>query len=165
MKFINSLFITAALSIATAASAQKVLPEVSVKTLEGQSVDVRTLPTSGRITVISFWATWCAPCKKELDAVSEVYEEWQKKYNVDLIAVSIDDARGAAKVKPMVEQKLWDYLVILDSNGDLKNALNIQNVPYTLLLDQKGNIVWTHSGYIPGDEKELEKEIAKLTTH
>ena len=165
MKFINALLIMAAVSLATAATAQKLLPDVSVKSLEGQSVEARSLAVPGKTTIISFWATWCSPCKKELDAVSEVYEEWQKKYNIELVAVSIDDARSVPKVKPMVEQKLWDFRVVIDSNKDLMNALNIQNVPYTVLLDAKGNIVWTHSGYIPGDEAELEKEIAKLTTN
>ncbi len=143
-------------------SQSKTLPSVNIKTLEGQSINVQTLGQTGKITVISFWATWCSPCKKELDAISEIYEDWQKKYNMELVAISTDDARSAAKVPGVVEAKGWKYRILLDSNKELSIAANIQSVPYTFLLDQKGNIVYEHIGYAPGDEDELEEKIAAL---
>ncbi len=159
----RTLVLFAGMLLAVAGYSQsKTLPSVNIKTLEGQTVNVQSLGQTGRITVISFWATWCSPCKKELDAISEIYEDWQKKYNVDLIAISTDDARSAAKVPGVVSEKGWPYRVLLDSNKELSIAANIQSVPYTFLLDQKGNIVYEHIGYAPGDEDELEERIAKL---
>jgi cytochrome c biogenesis protein CcmG, thiol:disulfide interchange protein DsbE len=146
----------------TSLLAQKTLPSVSIKNLDGKSIDIKSVAGHGKITVISFWATWCGPCKKELDEVNKVYASWQEKYNMELFAVTIDDARGLPKVKPMVAEKRWSYTVLSDANSDLKSALNIPNVPYTLLLDGAGHIVWSHSGYVPGDEKELEAKIAEL---
>ncbi len=162
MKFIRfSIFI---LSICLAGSifAQKTLPAIDVKTLDGKTVNIQEFGKKGKITVIGFWATWCSPCKKELDAISEVYEDWKKDYDVEVIAVTIDDARALAKVKPMVEQKGWKFTILSDVNQDLQRALNIPSVPQSFLLDAKGNIVYSHSGYVAGDEDELEKKIKEI---
>jgi peroxiredoxin len=103
------------------------------------------------------------PCKKELNTINEVYEEWQKKYDMKLVAISIDDSRSATKVKPYIDGQRWEFDVLLDINQDFKRALNIQSVPFTILLDQNGKIVYSHSGYVEGDESVLEEEIIKLT--
>ncbi|MFK7755790.1 MAG: TlpA family protein disulfide reductase [Flavobacteriales bacterium] len=138
------------------------LPSVKVKDLSGNNVNTADFGNDGKPIVISFWATWCAPCKKELNAIHEVYEDWQDETGVKLIAISIDDARSATRVKPYVDSQGWDYEVYIDSNQDLKRALNVNNVPQTFLLNGSGEIVWTHSGYAPGDEEELLEEIEKL---
>lgn len=137
----------------------KMLPSANVKTLQGQTMNVQELGKSGKITVVSFWATWCSPCKKELDAIKDYYEEWQEKYGVELVAVSVDDARTAAKIPAMIEEKGWTYRVLIDSNKEFQQTANIASVPHTLLLDTAGNIVFEHTGYAPGDELELEEKI------
>jgi thiol-disulfide isomerase/thioredoxin len=141
---------------------QEQIPHAAVKSLEGQSMQFSEAINKDQITIVSFWATWCAPCKKELDAISDLYEDWQEKYGVNLIAVSIDDARAAAKVKPMVAEKGWPFLILLDTNQELMRALHFQTVPYTILIDQTGKIVYNHSGYLPGDELDLEEKVANL---
>ena len=137
----------------------KSLSSANVKTLQGQTMNVQELGKSGKITVISFWATWCSPCKKELDAIKDYYEEWQEKYGVELVAISVDDARTAAKIPAMVEEKGWPYRVLVDTNKEFQQTANVASVPHTLLLDQNGNIVFEHTGYAPGDELELEEKI------
>ena len=139
------------------------LPEVSLNDVNGKKINVADYGKSGKVTVLSFWATWCIPCKKELTNISELYEEWQKKYNVQVVAVSIDDSRSAGKVKPYIESQRWTYEVLLDMNQDLKRALNIQSVPFTVVVDASGKVVSTHSGYVEGDEFVLEEELQKLT--
>ena len=146
----------------TAFSQAKVLPSVQVKTLQGQTLNVQEHGKTGKITVISFWATWCSPCKKELDAILDYYEDWQKDYGVELVAISVDDARTAAKIPAMVEEKGWPYRVLIDANKEFQQAANVASVPYTILLDAAGNIVFEHSGYAPGDELELEERIKAL---
>ena len=159
----KTLFVLAACFLALASFAQnKTLPSVNVKTLEGQSFNVQELGKSGQITVISFWATWCSPCKKELDAIKDYYGEWQEKYGLEFVAVSVDDARTAAKIPAMVQEKGWEYRILLDANKDFQYAANIVSVPHTFLLDTNGNIVFEHSGYTPGDELELEEQIKLL---
>ncbi|MBK8346921.1 MAG: TlpA family protein disulfide reductase [Saprospiraceae bacterium] len=137
-------------------------PAINVKTLDGKTVNTQDFTGSGKITVVSFWATWCTPCKRELDAVNEVYSEWVEKYNVQLLAITIDDARGLTKVPSMVESKGWEFTVLADTKQELQQALNFQTIPQTFLLNDKGEIVYAHNGYNPGDEFELEKKIAEL---
>lgn len=139
--------------------AQK-LPNVNLKDLDGKSVSMSKFNNSDKPIVVSFWATWCGPCVKELTAINEVYAKWQKETGVELIAVSIDDSRTKARVKPQVKGKSWKYTVLLDENQELKRALNVGNVPYTMVL-YKGKVVYSHSSYTPGIENEIYKQIKK----
>jgi cytochrome c biogenesis protein CcmG, thiol:disulfide interchange protein DsbE len=140
----------------------KTVPNVNVTTLSGKSINTSTFKNDGKPMIISFWATWCSPCKKELNNISDVYPDWQDETGVKLIAISIDDARNKHKVKPYVDSKAWDFEVYLDANQDLKRAMNVNNVPYTFLVDGEGKIVYEHNNYVPGDEKKLYKKIKEL---
>ncbi len=162
MKLFQLLSFFLAFALSTSLTAQNSLPSVQVKTLAGEQVDIQDYAKNGKITVLSFWATWCSPCKRELDAIAEVYEDWQEEYNMELLAITIDNARALPKVNSIVGTKGWDYTILSDVKEDLKRALNFQTVPMTFLVDQEGNIVYTHTGYNPGDEYELEDEIKKL---
>ena len=112
--------------------------------------------------VISFWATWCSPCKKELNTIHDLYPDWQDETGVTLVAVSIDDEKTKARVSPYANAKAWDYKILLDPNGDFKRAMGVNNVPHTFLIDTDGNIVYSHNNYAPGDEDELYEHILEL---
>ncbi len=159
---IRTVLVALCINVAWTTNAQDLLPETQVKTLDGKQVLINDMVEEGQLTVISFWATWCKPCKKELDAITELYEDWQEDYNMKLIAISVDNARAVAKVRPMVAEKQWPFEVLLDTNQDLMRALHFQSVPHTVLLNQQGEIVYTHSGYLPGDEDTLEEELQAL---
>jgi len=157
------LSLLATILISTPSIAQnRTLPSVDVKTLDGGSINITALENNGQPIVISFWATWCKPCKKELNNIAEVYEDWQDETDVKLVAISIDNARSMAKVAPYVNASDWDYEVYIDPNGDLKRAMGISTVPHTFLLNSKKEIVWQHKGYVDGDEDELLEQIKKL---
>ena len=143
-------------------SQNRTLPSVEVKTLYGETINIQKIENSGKPIIISLWATWCKPCKKELNAIAEVYEDWQEETGVKLIAISIDDTRSMSKVMPYVNASDWDYEVYLDPNGDLKRAMGISSVPHTFLLNGKNEIVWQHKGYVDGDEDELLEQIKKI---
>jgi len=143
-------------------SQNRTLPSVEVKTLYGENINIQKIENSGNPIVISFWATWCKPCKKELNAIAEVYEDWQEETGVKLIAISIDDARSMSRVAPYVNASDWDYEVYLDPNGNLKRAMGVSTIPHTFLLNSKNKIVWQHKGYVDGDEDELLEQIEKI---
>lgn len=140
----------------------KSLPDVEVKDLEGKTIKLSELQADGKVRLYSFWATWCSPCKKELDAINDYYAEWAEKYNFELVAVSVDDSRTAAKVKPMVAEKGWEYRIVLDQSQALMKAVGITAVPYTIMVDGKGNVIYEHNGYVPGDELEIENHLKEL---
>ena len=146
----------------TATAQDKALPDVNVKTLEGKTVNMQEFGKSGKITVISFWATWCAPCKKELDAIADVYSDWQDNYDMELVAVSIDTRRAAATIPALVASKGWEYTVLSGNPTALQTAFNFQTIPQTFLVNQEGKIIYHHNGYVPGDEYELEDKIKAL---
>ena len=138
------------------------LPAVTLKTMDGTEVRTDTLANDGKPFIIDFFATWCKPCNRELDAISEVYEEWQEETGVKIIAVSIDQAQNINKVKPLVSNHGWEYEVLLDPNGDFKRALGCQMIPYTIIVDGKGDIVYKHNGYTDGAETELIETVRQL---
>ena len=150
------------ISLSVVLHAQNGLPKVTLKNIEGKSVDVSSITNVGKPFIISFFATWCKPCNRELKAIHEVYSDWQEETGVKLIAVSIDQAQNINKVKPLVSTNGWTYEVLLDPNSDLKRALGVQLIPYVLLLDGKGNIVYKHNGYTDGAEFELYEKVKSL---
>ena len=139
------------------------LPEnVTIRTLDGQAVNASAMIDGEHPIILSFWATWCKPCNRELNAIREIYSDWQEETGVKLVAVSIDDARSAARVKPHVDGNDWPSEVYLDQNSDLKRAMNVVNVPHTFILNGEGEIVWQHTSYVDGSEEELIEEVRKL---
>ena len=155
-------FLALALSSSTGFTQIKALPNTQVKTLEGNNFNIDKLSNNNNPIVISFWATWCKPCKKELNNIAEIYDDWQDETGVKLVAISIDDTRSMSKVAPYVNASDWDYEIYLDPNGELKRAMGVSTVPHTFLVNGKKEIVWQHKGYVDGDEMTLYKEILKL---
>lgn len=158
----NLILLISLFAITLGANAQKI-PSANVKTLKGEEINTTTFENDGKPIIISFWATWCKPCIRELLTIAENYEDWQEETGVKLIAISIDDARTMNKVAPFVNGKAWDYEVYLDPNADFKRAMNVNNVPHTFLVDGNGEIVWQHNSYAPGDEEELYENVVKLS--
>lgn len=159
MKYLLTLLV--GILTMTSAMADHGFPSVNVKTLEGKSVNIQDYIGNGKVTVISFWATWCTPCKKELDAIADLYPEWKEEHDVQFLAITIDNARALSKVPSMISSKGWEYTVLSDANQDLQRALNFQTIPQTFLVDGEGHIIYSHNGYTPGDEYELEEKILK----
>lgn len=137
---------------------QQEFPTVNVKSIDGETITTSSFNEKDKLYVFSFWATWCAPCIQELEAISEVYEDWKTQLNVEIIAVATDDSRTQKRVKPLVNGKGWSYTVLLDSNQDLKRKLSIANIPY-LIVVKNNQIVFVQNGHTPGAEEEL---LAKL---
>ena len=135
---------------------------VDLKNLEGMTVNPSDIVGKGNPTVICFWATWCSPCKRELNNYMDYYVDWKEETGVEIIAVSIDDSRSMSRVAPFVTSSGWEYDVLLDPGRDFARAMQVINVPHTFLVNGKGEVVWTHNNYAEGDEDELYEELLKL---
>ncbi len=143
-------------------NAQTTLPDVTLTNLEGKYIALKNEFTEkDKFYIISFWATWCGPCINELDELNDIIEDWKKELNLEVIAISTDDARTQKRVKPLVNGKGWPYTILLDTNQDLKRALTIVNIPYTLVV-KNGQIVHIQNGYVPGSETELFAKLKQL---
>ena len=138
------------------------LPTVNIKDVKGNPFSTLNIENDGKPIVIDFWATWCKPCVKELTTIADVYPDWQEQTGVKLYAISIDDARSSALVGPLVNGKNWDYIVLLDQNGDFKRAMNVGPIPHTFVLNGKREIVWQHTSFAEGTERELLEIIKKV---
>lgn len=156
-----SIFATLLASLALAQNA-KVPENITIKTLDGKTVETSIIQNDGKPIIISFWATWCKPCNRELNAIKDLYDDWQQETGVKLVAISIDDTRSASKVKPHVDGNGWEYEVYLDQNQDFKRAMNVVNVPHTFLINGNGEIVWQHTSYVDGSEEELFELVKKV---
>jgi cytochrome c biogenesis protein CcmG, thiol:disulfide interchange protein DsbE len=137
------------------------LPSVQLKNLDGASIDTGTISNDGNPVLICFWATWCSPCKKELNAYSELYEEWKTETGVKIYAITIDDQRTVNAVEPYINSVSWEYEILLDVNKTFSQAMGVNSPPHTFLLDGSGNIVWQHVGYSAGDEEEVFEQLKK----
>lgn len=142
--------------------AQTQMPNVELNSVDGESFNLNAdFNEKDKLYVFSFWATWCAPCINELDAIHQKYALWKENLNVEIIAVSIDDTRTQKRVKPLLNGKKWPYSVLLDTNQDLKRALSIVNVPYTIVVKNE-KIVHISNGYSQGAEEELFSKLKEL---
>lgn len=147
---------------ALATYSQKQMPNVNLVDNNNQTFNVKNdFNEKDKLYVFAFWATWCVPCLNELDAINEHYAAWKEELNIELVAVSIDDSRTQKRVKPLLNGKKWTYSILLDTNQDLKRALSIANVPYTLVVKNQ-KIVYIHNGYSQGAEIELYNILKEL---
>lgn len=138
------------------------LPSVQLKDLDGNTVDTATLENDGNPYVISFFATWCKPCLRELKAINEFYPDWQDETGMKLIAVSIDEGQNVSRVKPLLDGLGFEYEVLLDTNSEFKRSLGIKDVPYLIIVDGDGKIAETRSGYTEGSENHIIEKIREL---
>lgn len=158
MRFILFIF----LITSTTLFSQEKMPNLIIKDLQNKPVDInKDFNEQDKIYVFSFWATWCAPCISELEAISEHYTKWSEELNMELIAISTDDSRTQRRVRPLLNGKNWPYQVLMDTNQELKRALSIVNIPYTVVVkNQKIELVF--NGYSQGAEEELYQSLKAL---
>tara|TARA_A100000164_G_scaffold303113_1_gene278753 strand:- start:331 stop:819 length:489 start_codon:yes stop_codon:yes gene_type:complete len=138
---------------------QNIIPNTKIKNLESEFIYTNDVLNQNNFYIISFWATWCIPCINELDAIVDIYEDLEKD-NIEVIAISTDDARTKKRVRPMISGKDWNFKILLDENHDLKRVLNIVGIPHTIIT--KGTkIIYRRVGYSPGEEIDLFEFIRK----
>ena len=164
LTFMKNFFLVCSLASFVISNSQSDLPNVNLKTLTGKSTSIKKIAQKNELIIISLWATWCVPCKNELDAVAEVYDEWMSETDVVYYAVSIDDSRTSKRIKPMVNGKDWEFEILLDENSDLKRAFGVSTVPYTTII-KNGRVVYKHTGYTPGYEDELYNQLLKFSNN
>lgn len=146
----------------TVAVSMAQMPKVVLDDLNGTKVSVDTIGANGQPVIVDFFATWCGPCLREFSAITKVYEDWQKETNMRLVAISVDKAQALNEVKTLAKDNSWKWDVILDPDGKVARVFNVQSIPFTIIIDGKGNVVYRHTGYSPGAETELINKIKEI---
>ena len=158
----KALLLPLALLLTAALTAQTSLPQdVTLKTLDGAAFSSADLTRAEGATIVALWATWCAPCKKELDIYNEHYEEWKTAYGAELYAVSIDRPRAVAKIPGMVEAKGWSFPILTDEASGMLSALQLRSIPQIYIVGPGGEVLYEHAGYSPGDEEKVRQVLAE----
>lgn len=148
---------------ATLAYGQQQINNAEVRTLDGQTVRLDDYLQQADLTIISFWATWCKPCQAELDAIADLYPDWQEDFDAQMVAITIDTQRQLAKVPGLLSTKGWEYVILSDANNVMRNQLGFQAIPQTYIVDREGKVLYSHSGYTAGGEYELEEKLEELS--
>lgn len=138
------------------------LPSTQIKSIDGANINFNDAFEKGKVTLVSFWATWCIPCKKEIKTFREKMGQWKSETDFNYVTVSEDDARASAQVRAYAKSQGWDFPAYMDPNNDLKRSLNFQNVPFTIIVDKDGKVAYMHSGYEEGGEIEIYNKIKEL---
>lgn len=149
------------LFVSYAAMAQ--IPSVKVEDGKGDVVVTAELVDGETPMIISFWATTCKPCIRELDAINDSYPDWIEEASFRVVAVSTDDSRFSSQARALAEGHGWsDFMVLYDKNQEFMRAMNVTLTPQVFVVDKDGKIVYSHTGYTPGNEQELFDTILSL---
>ncbi|OGQ90203.1 MAG: hypothetical protein A2289_03735 [Deltaproteobacteria bacterium RIFOXYA12_FULL_58_15] len=136
------------------------LGRFDLRTLEGKPIGSSLL--KGKVAVLSFWATWCSPCKRELDALSEIAANHQGD-DLLILAIATDGPETLATVRSTARRKRWKFAVATDSEGRVSAVLNPRGaVPFTLFVDKNGRVAHVHTGFSVDDDKIYNELIATL---
>jgi len=159
MQLFKRFVLVAAIFTAMYAEKQRdiMLPDLSVKLLDGKQVRMSALLEEGPL-LVDFWATWCAPCKKEMIFLEEFHQKYNE-YGFRVLAISTDSPKSMSKVKSYIRAKKYTFMVGLDPNQEIAKKMNALLMPTTLILSKDRKVSWYHQGFIPGDEKEIEAQI------
>ncbi len=154
-------YIILILSFVSTCYSQKSIPDISIQDLKGNQVSAKSI-LKDKLTIVSFWATWCKPCLQEINAINQNLKEWQNEVDFDFIAISTDDSRSKNRVLSMKNSRKWQFEVFIDENADLQRAMNILNIPYTIILNKNHQIIYQHTAYSAGDEEEYLEILKKM---
>ena len=133
------------------------LPSAKLKDLQNKNAEISEL-VEGKLTLVNFWASYCVPCRKEMKYLDQMHADYEPR-NVQVLGIAIDDARTVGRVKSMVKSQRISYPIYLDTEQKLYKTFSTEALPFSILVGPDGKILWDHTGYVPGDEVEMEKEI------
>ena len=160
LQILVAILFVATTSFAQPAHAETEVPSFFLKDLKGKKIQIKDF--DGDVVVISFWATWCVPCKRELDDLAKLYKKYNKS-GLAVLAIATDGPETYSDIRGVVKRHRWPFHVLPDKDGKVTSILNPRGtVPYSLYLDRNSNIVYNHEGYAQGDAARMTKLIKKL---
>ena len=148
------LTVVATALVAVGAFAQQI-PSVELKDAKGNTVTTASLIDHKAPFAVTFWASWCRPCRQELEALADMAQDWKEP--VRIYAVCVDDARSISRAKALAASSGWPVTVLYDTNSKFAKAMDVSSIPHVFVFDKDGKRIYAHLGYIPGDDENLYK--------
>ena len=134
------------------------LPPFEAKTIDGETFRFADL-IGEKVVVFDFWATYCIHCRPQLDALEKLYQKYKER-DFEVVIISVDTPQNIGKIKPYFRSRGYSFPVVLDTDSQIARVLKpVNGLPYTLLVNLEGEIVFQHEGYKKGEEKVLEEKI------
>lgn len=163
MKSLLMVCIAACVTFSSLAQ-DKDLPDTKIKELKtGRPVKFNSIVKTDKVTVISFWATWCVPCMKEINAIKKKMKGWQEEQPFNFITVSMDESQYEALAKTKATSMGWKFPAYIDVNSDLMRSLNFNSIPFLMIVDKNGKVAYRHNGYDPGGENVVWEKVKELS--
>jgi hypothetical protein len=141
------------------AQAQSGLPAAMLKSMRGKTASFSSLTQKDSLILVCFWSVNADETINELNAINAQYDKWKETVKFKFMAVSVDEGKTANRVRPAVIGNEWTFDAFVDINGDLRKALNSNNLPQAFII-KNGKIVYQQSGYEPGTENYLFQKLA-----
>ncbi len=157
--FLSFVLLSASVNMAFG---QKTLPEATVVDVLGNDVNIAAYVKNGKPALVTLWATWCGPCRMELNEIKSHYGKWKTEYGLEVVAINVDVPSMATRAIKMFETNEWNYTFMHDKNQELLTALKIQSIPYSVLIDGQGNIKSVQTGFYSGYAKDIETKLKNL---
>ena len=139
------------------------IPSLDMLSMDGKTINLKDrISSNNKLKLVSFWATWCGPCNIEYNEFKTVYQEWKKKYNFEIISISIDKQKMYPLLPDYIEQKKWPFEFYYDKDQIISKNLKIPNIPFSYLVNAKGEIVHIEQEYHEAVLVELEAMLKAL---
>lgn len=151
------LILSVSLGLAGSVHASARMPEFALKSaVDGAEVDSRSF--SGKVLLISFFATWCPPCIEEISTFIELQTSYADS-GFSIVALSVDQG-GPEAVATLVDKKKINYPVLMADEGVMEDFGGVYGIPVSFLVNMEGNVVKKYPGYVP--KSILQKDIQSM---
>jgi len=136
----------------------KSAPDFTLPNLDGDRITLSDTYGHGPI-YISFWATWCKPCREELKIIEQLYEKYSDR-GFRVLAINTEGPKAIGKISAFVKSNGWKFDILIDDDGEVfRRKYKGPAQPYSIMTDSQGQIVFSAVGFKPGDEKHIEEVI------
>lgn len=142
------------------AGSARLAPNFKLENLDSEIIELNDLIGSGPI-LLCFWSSCCKSAVAQVEAFSDLYNEYENK-GFTLLAIATDDEKTIAKVKPFIKSRKYRFPVLYDTDGNVSRLYYAFDIPFGVLINKSGEIVYSHLGYMKGDEIELDEKIKNL---
>ncbi|HUH13677.1 MAG TPA: TlpA disulfide reductase family protein [Longimicrobiales bacterium] len=124
----------------------------AARSLEGDSVSLESF--KDEVVLLNVWATWCAPCRREIPELQVLQERYGER-GLKVVGVSLDAPGSNERVREFLQEFGVEYTILRDPHEAIGGLLGVVGMPTTVLIDREGVIRWRHLGAVTADDPAL----------